>query len=204
MLGSSPLSLLRSQVPPVWTARAQKKYQNYWPQATSSMCLIHILEIHESESSVVPVGEGWKKSKAISNLNQTQNKKLPYSDIQELEAIHFYNSHSQNLKPEETIRSYRLTSCISQTIKSHPVIPALSQITCMWLKQDFQSCFGNINGESTTPQNFNWLFQWLIAPLPLIFSNQPQSVWFQLSITHSFTIFCWIKTIFHSWRNYTL
>lgn len=123
-----------------------------------------------------PCRGGMKKSKAISNLNQTQNKKLPYSDIQELEAIRFYNSHSQNLKPEETIRSYRLSSCISQTIKSHPVIPALSQITCMWLKQDFQSCFGNINGESTTPQNFNWLFQWLIAPLPFIFSIQPQSV----------------------------
>lgn len=79
----------------------------------------------------------------------------------------FYNSHSQNLKPEETIRSHMLASSTPQTIKSYTVIPALRQITWMWLKQDWKSCFGNINGESTTPQSFNWLFQHLITHSPL-------------------------------------
>lgn len=62
-----------------------------------------------------------KKHKAISNWNQTQNKELPCFDTHELDAICFYNSHSQNLKPEETIKPQRLTSWISQSIKSHPV-----------------------------------------------------------------------------------
>lgn len=47
-----------------------------------------------------------KKNKATPTLNQTQNKMLPYFDIEELEVIHFYNSHFQDIKPEKSIRSY--------------------------------------------------------------------------------------------------